>query len=123
MDPLIDKLRLAKYTKNLKDKGFTLKKISEITEINLSTLKAIFYQGCSPSSEILLTLAKVLDINPIDMLILAKKLPTKMHEELFERRDVLENLYSNSFTYWTDADKFPDEISQLVDKKEKTILN
>ena len=123
MDVLTEKLRLAKYTKSLQDGNFTLKKISEISGIKLTMLQAIFYQGYSPSAKILLPLAKALDIDPLDIFQLARKLTPEMEDKLFSEKDILERLYQN--TYWIDAGEFPDSINKIDEnsKQNITVIN
>ena len=119
MDKLTQKLRLAKYTKSLQDSNFTLNKISEISGIKLTMLQAIFYQGCSPSAKILLPLANALDIEPLDIFLLAKKLTPEMEDKLFADKEILKTLYQN--TYWIDAEEFPDSIKQPDENSKKNI--
>ena len=117
MSTLAKRLKREKYNKGL-DSNFTMKTLSEVSGIPLTLLNTIFYQGYIPRAEILLKIAKALDMHPTDALILAKKITPKMMETIFADFSILQRIYEK--TYNVPCREFPPDeelvpITHLTD--------
>ncbi len=108
MDELTKLLRKAKYILALEDSSFTMQKLAQVSGIKLNILNTIFYQGYVPSAKVLLQLAKALNIEPVLILQVAKKLTPEMADRLFSDDKMMCDLYD--LAYGIGSTSFPDLV-------------
>lgn len=116
MDELAKILRKAKYQLLLDDNSFTMQKLAQISGIKVNVLNTIFYQGYVPPAKVLLQLAKILNIGPVEVLQVARKLTPEMEDKLFTWK-MMRDLYE--LAYGIDVITFPDVISDAYAKESK----
>jgi transcriptional regulator with XRE-family HTH domain len=115
MSELAKILKKAKYQLVLEDNSFTMQKLAKISGIKVNVLNTIFYQGYVPSAKVLLQLAKFLNIGPVHILHVARKLTPEMEDNLFTWKMICD-LYES--TYGIDVRTFPDvKISDTNEKE------
>jgi len=86
---------IEKISKALKEKNFTLKKVSSYAGIDISYLSKILSGKRNPPYDdvVIIKMAEILDIDEDELLFSAGKIPQKFQKN-FSNKDFLNNIYN-----------------------------